>query len=77
MIAPEPRLRIVGWSLCAVGTVAVVVGGLMAWQARLHNAIVADAVDDLWPAYVVGGLGILAVLIGLRIVQLGRRRSAD
>ena len=49
----------------------------MAWQARLHNAIVADAVDDLWPAYVVGGLGILAVLIGLRIVQLGRRRSAD
>ena len=42
-------------SICiGAGAVTGFAGVLMAWDARLHNAIVANTVENPWPGYLVG-----------------------
>ena len=41
-------------SICiGAGIVTGFAGVLMAWDARLHNAIVANTVENPWPGYLV------------------------
>jgi predicted tellurium resistance membrane protein TerC len=59
-------------SICiGAGVVTGFAGVLMAWEARLHNAIVANTVENPWPGYLVATLGIGLIAIG--IVTLVRR----
>lgn len=47
-------------------------GVLMAWDARLHNSIVANRVENPWPGYLVTALGV--ALVGFGVVWVARAR---
>jgi H+/Cl- antiporter ClcA len=56
------------------GIVTGFAGVLMAWDARLHNAIVANTVENPWPGYLVATLGIGLIVVGI-VVMVRRRQS--
>ena len=69
------RGKIALGSICiGAGIVTGFAGVLMAWDARLHNAIVANTVENPWPGYLVATLGIGLIVIGM-VVMVRRRRS--
>ena len=72
----EGRLgkRVLGSICIGAGAVTGFVGVLMAWDARLHNAIVADTVENPWPGYLVATLGVALIVIGIAVL-VRRRRS--
>ena len=62
-------------SICiGAGVVTGFAGVLMAWDARLHNAIVANTVENPWPGYLVATLGIGLIVVGI-VVMVRRGRS--
>jgi hypothetical protein len=69
------RGKIALGSICiGAGIVTGFAGVLMAWDARLHNAIVANTVENPWPGYLVATLGIGLIVVGI-VVMVRRRRS--
>lgn len=67
-----------GWLCLAIGPVVGLAGVYMAWDARLHNAIVANQVENPWPGYIVAAVGIGLIVIGVTsIVKAKRSPTAD
>lgn len=56
-----------------IGLATGFVGVLMAWDARLHNAIVANRVENPWPGYLVAALGVGLVGLGVWWIVRARR----
>ncbi len=70
-----PRLpdRLGGMVLVLVGLVVGLVGAYMAYDARIHNAIVANTVENPWPGYLMATAGV--VLFGVGVVAVRRSLS--
>ncbi len=67
----ESTLR--GWLSVLVGVAVGFAGVLMAWDARLHNAIVANQVESPWPGYLVTALGVGLIGLGVRWIVKTRQ----
>jgi len=65
--------QIWGWLSVLIGIATGFAGVLMAWDARLHNAIVANRVENPWPGYLVAALGVGLVGFGVRWILRERR----
>jgi hypothetical protein len=76
MRALDSRLGTIVLGLICIGAGVVMgfAGVLMAWDARLHNAIVANTVENPWPGYLVATLGIGLIVLGA-VALLRRKRS--
>lgn len=72
------RSKVLGWLCLAIGPVVALAGVYMAWDARLHNAIVANQVENPWPGYIVAAVGVGLIVIGVAsIVNVRRSPTAD
>ena len=76
MKQPHVPPRVIGWLSLAAGLVVGMVGVVMAWDARLHNAIVANRVENPWPGYVLAAAGIGLVVGGIVIIARAGRLAA-
>ena len=67
------RTRLFGWLCLTIGPVVGLAGVYMAWDARLHNAIVSHQVENPWPGYIVAAVGIGLIVIGVASVSKARQ----
>jgi H+/Cl- antiporter ClcA len=65
--------QIIGWLCMLIGPVVGLAGVLMAWDARLHNAIVSNRVENPWPGYIVAALGVALIGFGVGWIVRARR----
>ncbi len=63
--------RLAGGAAVGVGLVLGVLGAYRAYEARLHNSIVAATVRNPWPGYLLALIGVAMVIAG--VVVLLRR----
>lgn len=63
--------RRAGGVAVGIGLVLSVFGAYRAYEARLHNSIVAATVRNPWPGYVLAFCGVALVVFG--VVLLVRR----
>lgn len=60
--------RTAAWILIVAGLVLAVIGVFAAWEAILHNNIIARRFRNPWPGYLMVAGGI--VLVGYAAVRL-------
>ncbi len=65
--------KLAGGAAVGVGVVLGVLGAYSAYEARLHNSIVAATVRNPWPGYVIAVFGVAMVITGVVLLV---RRSA-
>lgn len=65
--------RTTAWVLIAVGLIVAVIGVFAAWEAILHNNIIARRFRNPWPGYLMVAGGV--AMVGFAGVRLVKARS--